>query len=195
MHCYPRNYAVAELSSSLVTLSGGAVVSVDEFKTWAKIDGDAENALIAELIEAATNEAETYTRRAIRAGEYQALTNLFYYTLEMDVSNIDVDTIAVKYYDVNNAEQTLASSEYTVKDFGPDKFVQIVFDGTMPSLYDRWDAVKIEFDAGYVSIPGRIKTWIMEKAGGLYEVRQDVVISALAHNVFGYAPLMPYRML
>jgi hypothetical protein len=194
MLSYPRSY-VAEIKTTLLDVTGDPVATVDEFKIWAKVDGDDENALIEDDIESATNEAETYTRRAIREGDYQTLMKYFHSCIALDVSNVDSTTIVVKYRDTDNAEQTLSSSEYTIKDFGPDEFMQICFDGTMPSLYDRWDAVKIEFSAGYVEIPGRIKTWILGKASSLYEIRQNQLTGTTVHDAFSYAPLMPYKML
>lgn len=195
MHCYPQSYETV-LKSNLVTLTAATAVTLDEFKMHAKIDGDEEDDVLEMYIEAATKEAELYTRRAIRAGSWRSVTDRFYYSLAIDVAPVDASSIVVKYYDVNNAEQTLNASQYTKKDFGPDEHLQIVFDGdALPVLYDRWDAVKIEFNAGYATVPEKIKVWILDKAASLSENRQDQVMGTSVHSVYNFAPLMPYRML
>ena len=195
MHCYPQRHETV-LRSNLVALTAATAVTLDEFKMHARIDGDEEDDVLEMYIEAATKEAELYTRRALRESSWQVITDRFHYCLSLDVAPIDASTIVVKYYDAANTEQTLSAAQYTVKNFGPDEYLQIVFDGTsLPVLRDRWDAVKIEFDAGYATIPAKVKVWIMDKAASLYENRQDQVIGAVAHTVYSFAPLMPYRML
>lgn len=195
MYCYPRNSEVV-LKSNLVDLTTAEAVSVEDFKTtYGKIDDDTEDDAIENMIEAATVDAELFTRRAIRDGSWESKTDRFYYLLTLDVSPVDASSIEVKYFDANNVEQTLDEDEYTVKDFGPNAFVQIVFDGTMPTIYDRYDAVKIEFNAGYEIIPGPITLWIKQRAASYFENRQDQVIGSLSHSVYNYAPLMPYKLL
>ena len=184
------------LKSNIVDSDLDPIIDTDTFKIHAKIDGDDEDDVIETYIEAATKQAENYTRRAIRESSWIAITDRFYYCLALDVAPIDSTSVVVKYRDSNNVEQTLSSSQYTLKDLGPDEYLQIVFDGqNLPQLYDRWDAVKIEFDAGYTEAPGPIINWILERAASLYENRQDQIIGSVAHNVYGFAPLMPYRML
>jgi len=197
MHCYPQRHETV-LRSNLVALTAATAVTLDEFKIHLRMELDETNQddVLEMYIEAATKEAELYTRRALRESSWQAITDRFHYCLALDVAPIDVESIEVKYRDVNNVEQTLSSAQYTVKNFGPDEYLQIVFDGTsLPTLYDRWDAVKIEFDAGYEEVPAKIKVWIMDKAASLSENRQDQVIGAVAHSVYSFAPLMPYRIL
>lgn len=196
MLCYPGRLE-AVFKSVLLTISGTAPVSLTELKTHLKVDGSDENALIQIYLDAAIEQAANYTRRILVGGEYKAITNFFYYTLEFDVSPIDVSSIVVKYYDVNNAEQTLASSEYTVKVFGDDEPVQIVFDGTLPSLYDRYDAVQVEFDAGYTTVPSQIKQAIMLQAASYYENRQSEVVGNVSHviNMGFHQMLFPFKML
>jgi uncharacterized phiE125 gp8 family phage protein len=195
MYCYPRSYEMV-LRSNLVELTVDTAIDIEDFKLHAKIDGDDEDTIIATYIEAATKQAENYTRRAIRESSWISVTDRFYYCIALDVAPVDASSIVVKYFDSSNAEQTLSSGQYTIKDFGPDEHLQIVFDGqSLPQVYDRWDAVKIEFDAGYADIPGPIVGWIMQRAASMYENRQDQIISSTVNSVYGFAPLFPYKML
>lgn len=196
MHCYPKSYA-AVLTSSLVTETGDPPVTLVDFKNAIKVDGTTEDTLIQGWLDTGVDLASKYIRRVLVVGSWLTYTDRFYYTLELDVSPIDVDSVVVKYYDVNNAIQTLNATEYTVKNLGPDEYAQIVFDGTMPSIFDRYDAVQIEYDAGYEACPATIKTAIMQRAASYYEIRQSEIIGAtsnLIENGF-YQTLFPYKML
>lgn len=57
--------------------------------------------------------------------------------------------LSVKYYDTNNALQTISvESYYMAEEHVPQ--VRFVTGTTKPALYDRPDAVRIEYLAGYV---------------------------------------------
>lgn len=196
MYCYPRNSEVV-LISSLVLLTGSPPVTLVDFKNAIKVDGTDEDVLIQTWLDSGVDLASKYTRRVLIVGDWLTYTDRFYYTLSLDVSPIDGSSVVVKYYDEDNDIQTLDADEYTVKNLGPDKYMQIVFDGTMPNIYDRYDAVQIEYEAGYATCPATIKTAIMQRAAAYYEIRQSEIVGAsstLIENGF-YQTLFPYKML
>lgn len=66
--------------------------------------------------------------------------------LELPVAPL-VKVNSIQYYDSNNALQTLATSEYRIDAFSEPGRVQLF--GTLPDVYDRSDAIIIEYVAGY----------------------------------------------
>ena len=82
---------------------------------------------------------------------------------------------SVKYYDVNNTEQTMSASDYQTEVSSNPAKVQII---TFPQIYDRLGAVTIRFVAGYANagaVPQDIKQAMYFLIGHLYENRQAVV--------------------
>jgi hypothetical protein len=110
----------------------------------------------------------------------------------LDITPIDVSTIVVKYFDVNNAEQTLATTEYFVRNNGDD-YVEIIFDGTMPTLYDRYEPISILYTSGYAPgyLPEGIKVGILRRATDSFEKREDESNSTQE----AFKMWFPYKML
>lgn len=112
---------------------------------------DDEANLITEFIKTATELVEDYIQRQLMQAtwEYQMadfckLDAQGYLTLWKAPL---VSITSVKYFDSDNEEQTLAPSEYQVDTTSlPGR---IRFNGNIPGVYDRPDAVKIRFVAGY----------------------------------------------
>jgi len=118
-------------------------LSLQGFKEWMKwnpSDTSEDNTMSTNLF-AAAKQAEMYTGRVILRKIYRTFIEYFPTVLRMDVHPIDITSLVVKYYDSSNALQTLASTEYFVKDNGSDAYAEIKFDGTMPSLYDRFEPI------------------------------------------------------
>jgi len=172
------------------------VVTTAEFKTWAKITDDSEDALIDSLLASATQAAETYTRRSLHVSTWVTFQNDFC-TVELNVIPVDETTIEISYYDVDNVEQTLDASFYEVIDNGPDAYTCIEFIGEMPVLYNRSDAVAIMYDGGYgTDIPEPIRIGIMKRAASDFENRQDAASAApTLINNYSHSDWFPYKML
>lgn len=155
-----------------------------------------EDALIQALIDTATTQVQTFTRRAFLRGSYLAKLNYFPAKITLDVLPIDVDSVVVKYFDADNAEQTLAAEEYNVIYNGPDDYATIEFNGSMPAVYDKKNAVSIAYDAGYAAVPAPIKTAILMQVATMYENRQDEVVGASGNAInFGSQQILfPYKI-
>jgi uncharacterized phiE125 gp8 family phage protein len=179
-----------EMTSRLITNLSPDAVTLADFKEFIKWDADdaTENATMMACLTAATEEAESFTRRVCIRGTWRTFIECFPYCLKLDVHPIVISSIVVKYYDVNNALQTLASSEYFVKDNGTDEHVEIIFDGTMPVFYDRWEPIYLEYTAGYEfgHLPDRIKVGILEKAANDFENRTSEQAGSLTEKHFNY---------
>jgi len=178
------------MTSRLITPISALAVTLADFKQFIKWEASdtSEDTTMNAVLLAATQEADGFTRRILLQGTWRTFVECFSYCLKLDVHPILVSSIVVKYYDSDNVLQTLNAAEYFVKDNGPDDYVEIIFDGTMPNVYDRWEPIYIEYTAGYAlgAIPDRIKTGIMEKASDDFENRQSEQSGSLNTKYFNY---------
>lgn len=75
-------------------------VSTSDAKTWLRIDGNADDALVANLVEAATEMVERYVRRA-----------LVTQTLELVLDDFPRDPVALSFYGGYNLRRPALSAE------------------------------------------------------------------------------------
>lgn len=197
-HCKTR-WTDPEVISVEVTQTGDEIISVEEFKEHAKIppDDTSEDNVIAIYIGNACRTAENYTGRVCRAAAWKSTIDFFPSRVTIPVLPIDASSIVVKYYDQDNVEQTLASTEYQVRSRGQNEYTEIIFDGTIPNTYDKIGAVVIEYDAGYGTIPAPFKNECLNYAAAKFENRQSEVLgsSANALDMGFYQALFPYKLL
>lgn len=104
----------------------------------------------------------------------------------------------VKYYDASNILQTLDANNYFVTD---DQVPELKFVSgfTAPSVYDRPDAVRVEYTAGYANaalIPEPLQQWMLLQIGTMYESRQSVTEAKVMElpNRFTEMLLDPYTL-
>ena len=186
-----------EIRSKVVTPNSALVVSLADFKQFIKWDATdtSEDTTMTTCLKAATFQAESFTRRTISVAPWQStlpyFTNVF-----LDV--LPVNTVVVKYDDVDGVEQTLASTEYTVIDNGADDYTEIRFDGTMPRLEsDNYEPVRITYSAGYSTLPEGMKLGIMQLAASFFENRQNEIVGTSA-NMISHSSihtLYPYKLM
>jgi len=142
----------------------------------------------------AIKQAEAYTRRAIDPATWEVFLDSFF-DFTFDVAPINAIT-SVKYYDVDNVLQTLASTEYTFVNNGADAYARLEFESDLPELYDRHEPVVIEFTAGYAAYPGDLTATILQYAADLFETRTNEVAGSLDKVAFGFHQrLFPWKML
>ena len=164
-------------------------VSVAEAKTHLRIDSSftADDTYIETLISVATLAAENYTNLAIMEQSWYLYLDDFpdyFNLLKGTLRALTVNSIT--YSDENNASQTLHASNY----FGDGniKPARIYFapDATIPSTYDKPNAVVVDFTLGYGGaslVPAPIKQAILLTIGRYYEIRQDVVTGTIATSI------------
>jgi len=152
-------------------------ITLTEAKANLRVNNTVENDLITSYIVAARKWVENYTWRPLITQTW----TLFYDF--SDVQSIKNSTItisknpvqsisSVKYYDINNTLQTLDSSNYYT-DLGGD-IASINFINQLPTIYNRINALQIEFVCGYglaVSVPDNIKAAIYMMITAFYDNR------------------------
>lgn len=131
---------------------GSALFVAADIKPHLNIDSafTADDSLIDLYIASATDYFEKRTGRALMQASHELyLSDWFYgsdYLLQLPIGPL-VSVTSVKYYDVNNDLQTLDTANYRVHAYDVPGLIEL--HGNLPDLYDRPDAVIIEYVAGY----------------------------------------------
>jgi hypothetical protein len=160
---------------------------------WDASDTSEDDLMNAYLVSAIKN-AESYTRRVIDLSTWRSyLTGLF--DVMLDVHPVTLSSIVIKYFDVNDAEQTLSTSLYTVQN-NWDSFAKIEFEGALPALSDINEPVYLEYQAGYVNYPEWLIVPVLKRAADEFEIRTGQVNNSLSSVEFTFhKSLFPYKML
>ena len=184
----------------LKTAPASTAISLAEAKAFLRIDSDYDDDdnYITSLINVATGVVEEFTRRRLITQTYNIFFDEFPPYIDLQVGEV-ASVTHVKYFDTDNTEQTLATSEYDVDTkIRPGRIYQSN-DGDFPNTYDKPNAVEVEFVVGgdATDIPSTIVQAIYIIVGRYYENRQDVVLGTQVQEL----PLMvehlltPYRLL
>tara|TARA_R100000664_G_scaffold3262_2_gene7536 strand:- start:1240 stop:1833 length:594 start_codon:yes stop_codon:yes gene_type:complete len=188
-------------SFKVVTPASSNVIPLSTAKAHLRVTTSDEDTLITSLILASTKMAENYTNSyfinttvrmnfdtfpssmlRLYGGEISSLTN-------------------IKYYDASNTLQTLSASKYTVN---LDAKPCVAYYGNLaevPSVYDRTDAVQVNYVAGYGAsaddVPTPIKQAILMIIATLYEGRQDFITGTIVSEIPKTSEylLEPYRII
>lgn len=96
-----------------------------------------------------------------------------------------VSITSIKYDDVNNAEQTLASTNYQADTASLPGRVRYTSSATLPGTFNKPNAIRIRYvagygaagadDAGQSAVPAPIKAAVLMRMAELYEIRTETV--------------------
>lgn len=171
-------------------------IGVQLLKQHLKLEADdtSEDTLLNAYLVSAIKQAESYTRRVIDVSTWRSYLSGFY-DVTLDVHPVSLSSIVVKYIDVDEVEQTLGTSLYTIQNNG-DNYPTVKFDGALPSLDDIDEPVYIEYQAGYSTYPEWFVAPILKRAADEYEIRTGQVSYGLHTAEFNFhRALFPYKML
>lgn len=166
---------------TLVTDVSFEPLSILEAKAHLRVHTEDEDLLIENLISAARKHVEGVTRRAIGTQTWDITYSSFHDIEEIPLPPLQSVT-HIKYYDADNAEQTLASTVYEVTGDDPAKVV-LATDQDWPEVYERTDAVTIRIVTGYDTIPATIKAAMLLLIGHWYENREQVAVGSIATSI------------
>ena len=152
-------------------------VTVAQVKQHTNIDIDADDSLLELYIKAAANLGQNLTGRMFVSGTLE-LDDVAFPTGKLSLYPNLQSVTSVKYTDENDVQQTLDSSEYTVKTTGLIGYIEPV---------ESWPSgavgILVEFVAGYVPVDGvsttpeDLQLWLMVKVAGYYKQRESFVTS------------------
>lgn len=196
-----QNYNLA-----LVTAPTEYPVTKEEAKAHLRYEDDEEDALVNTLIAAATDSAETFTRRRLVTQTWKLFLDDFprcqedyYFPGEIALPFPPLQSVThVKYYNSDGALTTISSADYLVlpNDL-PGRVTPIVGNSWPYDVQYRPDAVEVQYVCGYgaaSAVPAAIKQAILLILGHLYENRQEVSPNQLYNIPLGAEYLMwPHR--
>lgn len=137
-------------------------VTLGQAKTHLRVSSQGFDGEVEAAIEAAVDWCEHYTGRTLRT----TVEQLTRYRCWVDIyqsfpAQPVIDIVSVKYFDADDAEQTVDPSNYRlIKSDGGAAKVELVSDFVWPGLAKRSDAVQIAYTTGYPTsddIPPRAK--------------------------------------
>lgn len=141
-----------------------ALLDLDETKAHLRVDHAGEDALISGLIDAATDYLDGRDGVLGRALVTQTWKLVLSHppsgrslTLPLPVVQ---SVTGITYYDADNSSQTWDSSNYRLVVRSEDAAIELVSGATWPSVYDRGDALTVEYVTGYggpASVPQTIR--------------------------------------
>lgn len=162
---------------TLVTPAATGVITTAQAKTHMNVTTSGDDTYIGTLVDAATNYAENYTRRALINQTWDFKFNCFKDEMEIPLPPLSSVT-SVKYIDGDGTEQTLATSVYTVDTASDPGRVVLSYNQSWPTVRNQINAVTVRAVAGYAStatgVPDEIKHAMKMYVGTLYETRENV---------------------
>lgn len=165
------------------------VVSLDDMKAHLNVGHDRHNALIEAMTAAATADVDGIAgigRALVDQTWDMHLDGFCSSPIEIPLPPL-IEVESIKYYDDDNAQQTLAESIYEVVGAGGHSpaYIALKKSQSWPSVYDRMEPVTIRFRAGYVDtsgspqdgeVPAQIVAAIKLITGTYYLQRETIVI-------------------
>ena len=177
----------------LVTPPTEEPVSLLEAKLHLRVDFDEDDMLIASLITAARQAAETLTGRQLTTARWKQVLDCFPGPSLMGVPAGQTFTlpghaillakapvqsvVSINYLDMGSMNQTMSALTYTVDAACEPARITPVFGQIWPICLSQIGAVSVTFDAGYGTasqVPEGIKSWIKLRVGSLYAHREEV---------------------
>ena len=174
-------------------------VTLAEAKLHCKIDDAADDALVGALIQAAREQAEHETGRALMPQTWDMLLDDFPSASAIELVKPPVSAITyIKYYDAAGVLQTFASADYALDASGLLPRVLLGYGKSWPSVRAQQNAVQIRIACGYAdaaAVPGAIKQWMLLNIGHWYQNREAVNIGNIVTRMpFIDGLLDPYRL-
>ena len=151
----------------VVTAPTAPAVSVADAKSHLGVSHDADDVRIGDLIESATETVESFTGRQMMQATIDMYLDQFPSGRRIDLPRAPLSSVtSVKYQDLDDSQQTFASSNYQVVTYDDvPGAVELNQDKQWESTYDKADAVVVRFVAGYgsdsLSIPHALRQAVL----------------------------------
>lgn len=179
--------------SSLVEGPSSPLLTTAEAKAHLHVEGSDDDALIDAYVAAVNDTLDAEfgeLGRALVTQTWQLVLDEFpavgyFYIPVTPMQQI----LSVTYYDADNVSQTLAADQYRLTANGDNSLFEFVNGATIPSTYDRADAVTVRYEAGYgdagSDVPESIRLAARALVAHYYENRAAVDMGDLQEVPFG----------
>lgn len=162
------------------TAEPAVLVTIEELKRQCRVDHDEENDYLLACGAAATEHLDGWSGilgRALVEQTWRQDFPAFCDRLRLPLGPVQ-SIASIKYFDADEAEQTVPAETYALVTDGLGARIDLVSGADWPSpVYDRADAVRITFVAGYgaaAAVPAPIRQAALLYAAHLYEHREAV---------------------
>ena len=150
-------------------------ITLAEAKAQLRVESDFtdDDTWITTAITVVREQVEALTNRAIMPQSLELAISEFEDAMQLPKPPFSSLT-SIQYYDEDNSIQTLSSSVYQLNDFVEPAEISLAYEQTWPTVYDRPDAIRIAFDAGYAdaaSVPASVKQAMLMLLTDLYDNR------------------------
>ena len=171
-------------SLKVVTPNTVPLFTTAEAKAFLKVDTSADDTIIDNLVSAATESCQIYTNQYFIktvVEQYGDNWDSIYTLYKSPV----IDMTHIKYYNTDNTIEELSSSTYELDNVSkPARICLVGADQTLPTLYDKLNAVNVKYNVGYGTaasdVPEGIKQAVLLTLGNWYENRQSVITGRTA---------------
>jgi uncharacterized phiE125 gp8 family phage protein len=165
-------------------------LSLAELKAWCRFDLDEEDAVLAGLIRAATEEVERYTGLALITSTWRQTSSTWPTTAERWIlRRRPVQTVSITHMDSSGSPVgtpiDLDPSIYRVLRLGSDTVpaeVSLAYGAVWPVAYTDPEAIAITYVAGYGddhnAVPELIRQAIAMAAATHFAYREDVIMGS-----------------
>lgn len=156
-------------------------ITLEEAKTFLKVDTDADDTLISAIISAARDSAERYCQVSMLPVTIEETFDRFFpYGLRLSVSPV-IEVESVQYLPPSaSVMETLSESNYNVHaQYRPPLISRKEF-ATWPTIASQAASVKVTYTAGFAdvdAIPPVLKLAMLRSIAEMYQNRQDGVMT------------------
>jgi len=178
-------------------------ITLTEAKAHCRVDWDDDDTIITAYITAARKFCEHYTNRVFITQTWRQNENVFNEPIMLAVNPVQSIT-SVKYYDTDDSQQTLSSSNYQVDIASDEARIYEGVSAGYPSIsLDVINPIEIIMVSGYglaAAVPEDIKSAIKIMTDFFYENRDmvNVPVASMATQIpipsAVYAILNSYRL-
>lgn len=161
-------------------------VTLEEAKSHCRIDGNDEDFLITSLIVAAREHCEGFQNRAYITQTWQLWLDYWPPGSIIPIPKPPLQSVVdVKYYDTNDTEETLATTDYFVDDKSDPGRLMLK---ALPAVVLRpVNGVCVEFTAGYgddaEAVPQKVKQAMLLLIGHWHESREAIITGTITREV------------
>ena len=169
-------------SYEVKTVSTIDILTTAEVKAHLKVDTTADDTLIDNLRDAATNSAQEYTNRFFTSTTLTQYADKWSEIAELYKSPLQSIT-HIKYYDSDDSLQTLSSSVYNSDASAMPARIALAVNQSYPTTSDRIAAIRVEYIVGATAanlVDNAIKQAVLLTIGHWYQNREAVIVGRIA---------------
>jgi len=191
------------MAHKLITAPAAEPLDAATLKTWCRIDGSDDDAILTGLcIPAARMACEAATGRALITQTWETVLDAWPAAGAIELLRAPVLAIdSVKYITTSGVEITLDGSAYALDKDSEPGWLLPAYGTDWPAALDTANAIRVRYSAGYgpaaADVPQALRMWIALHAAAAYQNREAFQEGdrPLAANPALSGLIDPYRLL